>query len=134
MSAHTAKQTGISTTIADLHCPEQLIIWAIRHWLDGSHNWPDIQQMFWQACGITNVEDALQGFQNMVGVVSDCSLPSCEGLERVTPCDPDNSYLVWKLEDNPGIQGSRMPRPPFSALPQSEIDRVRAWIAAGAQQ
>lgn len=73
MSVHEANQTGFSTSIAGLHCPEQLIIWAIRHWLDGSHNWPAIQNMFWQECGITNVEAALQGFQDMVEILSTSS-------------------------------------------------------------
>ena len=73
MSAHMAKQTAISTTIAELHCPEQLIVWAIRHWLDGSHDWPAIQQVFWQACGIVNVEAALQDFQEMIGILSTSS-------------------------------------------------------------
>ena len=50
---------------------------------------------------------------------------------RVVPYDPDASYLMEKLvSDTPSV-GTRMP--PLGALPQSYIERVRAWIAAGAR-
>jgi hypothetical protein len=59
--------------------------------------------------------------------------PSAEvpTLLRVEPGNPDNSYLIRKLEGGPDIVGAQMPRggPP---LPQETIDDVRAWIAAGA--
>jgi len=52
-------------------------------------------------------------------------------LERVKPGDPDNSYLVQKLEGASTITGARMPfGGPY--LDQATIDQVRAWIAAGA--
>jgi hypothetical protein len=52
-------------------------------------------------------------------------------LKRVKPGDPDNSYVVHKLEGSAGISGSRMPLGgPF--LSQATIDEVRAWISAGA--
>ena len=48
-------------------------------------------------------------------------------LDRVEPGDPDNSYLIRKLEGGPGITGSRMPfGGPF--LDQPTIDMVRQWI------
>ncbi len=52
-------------------------------------------------------------------------------LLRVEPGNPDNSYLIHKLEGGPNILGAQMPRggPPLS---QEIIDDVRAWIAAGA--
>lgn len=45
--------------------------------------------------------------------------------------DPDNSYLVQKIDGRATV-GGRMPlgRAP---LPQASIDLVRSWIAAGAQ-
>ena len=52
-------------------------------------------------------------------------------LDRVEPGDPDNSYLIRKLEGGPGISGDRMPQNgPF--LPQATIDMIRQWIASGA--
>jgi hypothetical protein len=51
---------------------------------------------------------------------------------RVKPGDPDNSYVVSKLEGAAGITGARMPfGGPY--LDQATIDQVRAWITAGAQ-
>jgi hypothetical protein len=51
-------------------------------------------------------------------------------LNRVTPDDPDNSYLVQKLEGTAAV-GGRMPQGgPF--LDQATIDMVRQWIADGA--
>src|SRR5438874_2689980 len=52
-------------------------------------------------------------------------------LQRVKPGDPDNSYVVQKLEGAATIAGNRMPLGgPF--LDQATIDQVRAWITAGA--
>jgi len=52
-------------------------------------------------------------------------------LKRVKPGDPDNSYLIRKLNGGPGISGSRMPQG-GPALPPSQIQRIRDWILAGA--
>jgi hypothetical protein len=53
-------------------------------------------------------------------------------LMRVLPGDPDNSYLVRKMEGGPGIFGQRMPfvGPPF--LTSGQITIVRRWIEVGA--
>ncbi len=53
-------------------------------------------------------------------------------LFRVTPGDPDNSYLVWKIEGRPEIVGERMPRG-RDPLPPEAINAIRQWIADGAQ-
>ena len=51
--------------------------------------------------------------------------------DRVAPGDPDNSYLIRKLEGDAGIVGSRMPQGgPF--LDQATTDQIRQWIADGA--
>jgi hypothetical protein len=59
--------------------------------------------------------------------------PSSEvaSLQRVTPGDPDASYLIQKLEGRAAV-GAQMPlgQP---ALPQATIDVIRQWIANGAQ-
>ena len=52
-------------------------------------------------------------------------------LNRVTPGDPNASYLIRKLEGGPGISGQQMPRGgPF--LSAAQIQRVRDWVTAGA--
>ena len=61
------------------------------------------------------------------------NIPSAEvsDLFRVEPGNPDDSYLVRKLEGGPDISGSQMPLggPP---LDPDMIDMVREWILAGA--
>lgn len=54
------------------------------------------------------------------------------GAIRVIPGDPDNSYLVHKIDGRTGIVGVRMPSsgPPF--LTDGQILILRRWIALGA--
>lgn len=65
-------------------------------------------------------------FANTVNVPSN-QVPT---LDRVEPGDPDNSYLVRKIEGT-ASGGSRMPLG-GPALSQDLIDDVRQWIADGA--
>jgi hypothetical protein len=62
------------------------------------------------------------------------SVPSSEQptVLRVAPGDPDNSYIIRKLQNTGGISGAQMPLGgPY--LPQSTIDVIKQWITAGAQ-
>jgi hypothetical protein len=54
------------------------------------------------------------------------------GAIRVIPGDPDNSYLIQKLEGATGIAGRRMPftGPPY--LTDGQILIIRRWITLGA--
>jgi hypothetical protein len=54
------------------------------------------------------------------------------GTIRVIPGDPDNSYLIQKLEGSIAITGRRMPQngPPY--LTDGQILIIRRWIAIGA--
>jgi hypothetical protein len=63
---------------------------------------------------------------NLVNVTSAQAPP----LQRVTPGDPNNSYLIQKLEGTASV-GARMPAfsPP---LDQATIDAIRDWISNGA--
>lgn len=74
------------------------------------------------------VLEAGASFGNLVNVPS----RQRSNLNRVTPNDPDNSYLIKKLRGDPDIAGSRMPRNgPF--LTDAEIARFVAWIDKGAR-
>ena len=102
----------------------------------------DVQPIFTGNCAFSGCHagsDPAQGmslsagraFSSVVNVAAR-ELPS---MNRVTPNQPDNSYLVHKVQGthlDAGGSGSRMPlnRSPLS---QSDIDLVRAWIQAGAQ-
>lgn len=62
----------------------------------------------------------------LVGVTS-LEVPA---LKRVTAGDPNNSYVIHKVEGTQTV-GSRMPvGGPF--LSQTDINQIRAWIQAGA--
>lgn len=55
------------------------------------------------------------------------------GVNRVTPGDPDNSYLYIKVAGNciaPNCLGDRMPQ--GGALGAADIQTIRDWIAGGA--
>jgi hypothetical protein len=66
-------------------------------------------------------------FASLVNVAS----TSEPAFLRVAPSDPDNSYLVIKLEGRQAV-GSRMP---LTGGPLDNIDltNIRNWIAQGAQ-
>jgi hypothetical protein len=74
--------------------------------------------------------DAAHSYSLLVGV------PSAEqpSLLRVKAGDPDNSYIIRKLEGGPGIVGVQMPAdgPPY--LPQATINVIRSWITNGAMK
>jgi methionine-rich copper-binding protein CopC len=72
--------------------------------------------------------DAAHSYNLLVGV------PSAEepNLLRVKTGDPDNSYMVRKIEGpSAGIIGGQMPlgEPP---LPQATINAIRQWVTNGA--
>jgi hypothetical protein len=77
------------------------------------------------------VLEAGQSHANLVGVEPTNPAAFEAGLLRVDPDDPDNSFLLIKLEGPSPEEGSQMPLglPPLSA---SEIQLIRDWIAAGA--
>ena len=54
------------------------------------------------------------------------------GAIRVIPGDPDNSYLIHKIEGSPGIVGQRMPRTNGPFLTPGQTLIIRSWIARGA--
>lgn len=73
--------------------------------------------------------DASHSYALLVGVPSN----EASSLQRVQAGNPDNSYLIRKLEGAAGIVGGRMPlNGPY--LQQSTIDVIRQWIANGAAQ
>jgi hypothetical protein len=71
--------------------------------------------------------DAANSYALLVNTASS-EVPS---LMRVNPGNPDQSYLLQKIEGTAAVGG----RMPFgqAPLPQDRIDLVRSWIAGGAQ-
>jgi hypothetical protein len=56
------------------------------------------------------------------------------GAIRIIPGDPDNSYLIQKLEGTPGIVGQRMPFNGGPYLTTGQMLILRRWIANGASR
>jgi hypothetical protein len=54
------------------------------------------------------------------------------GAVRVIPGDPDNSYVIQKLEGQSGIVGERMPRTGGPYLTEGQMTIIKRWIATGA--
>jgi len=54
------------------------------------------------------------------------------GATRVIPGDPENSYLIHKLEGRPGIVGARMPLNSPAYLTDGQIRVIKRWIELGA--
>lgn len=67
-------------------------------------------------------------YSQLVGVASSQK----PGAVRVIPGDPDNSYLVQKIEGAPGIVGQRMPRNNGPFLTPGQVLIIRTWIRQGA--
>ena len=85
-----------------------------------------------QPGGKPMVLTASQSYDNVVGVASD-ELPT---MQRIRAGQPDNSYLIHKLQGThrtAGGSGERMPLG-SAALPQATIDRIRTWVANGASR
>jgi len=102
----------------------------------------DIQPIFTANCALSgchagtspqqgqNLSDGL-AYQSIVNV------PANEraGLMRVLPSQPDSSYLVHKVQGTQASVGGSGGQMPLGGTPlsQSQIDLIRAWIAAGAK-
>lgn len=76
-----------------------------------------------------SLDSASESFDNLV------SVPSRQQpvLLLVDPGNPDDSYMVWKIEGRAAIDGGQMPlnQPP---LFDDEIEAIRQWILDGALQ
>lgn len=70
--------------------------------------------------------DEANSYGSLVGVSSS----EVSSILRVAPGDPDNSYLIQKLEGSASV-GAQMPLN-APALLQADIDVIRQWISDGA--
>jgi len=110
---------------------------------DTAAGFPTIQkQIFDQSCLAGGCHNSIsragnlvlvdgQSYQQLVNRQSDNAAAQQAGLARVTPFQPDASFLLIKVTNPAPSQGSRMP---LSAAPLSsaQIDMIRQWIAGGA--
>lgn len=85
----------------------------------------------------TNVGRNPAGSLNLIegaayGSLVNVPSPNKPGAIRVIPGDPENSYLIQKLEGRSGIVGMRMPRTGGPYLTDGQILVIKRWIAIGA--
>ena len=78
---------------------------------------------------IMDLTSAQASFDNLVNVAS-LQMP---GAIRVLPGDPDNSYLIHKLEGTAAV-GGRMPAGSPNPLDPATIADIRQWITDGAMR
>jgi hypothetical protein len=76
--------------------------------------------------GVMNLTDG-NSYASLVGVAS-IEKPA---LMRVNPGDPENSYIIHKLEGRGGISGQRMPLN-GTPLTDGQILVIKRWIELGA--
>jgi hypothetical protein len=55
------------------------------------------------------------------------------GATRVVPGDPENSYIIHKLEGRADIVGTRMPRGGSGFLTDGQVLVIKRWIQLGAR-
>ena len=67
---------------------------------------------------------------DIAGEIIDVSSTQNTGLKRIEPGNPEDSYLLRKVEGR-DIVASQMPAD-GTVLSAAQIDRIRAWIEAGA--
>lgn len=79
--------------------------------------------------GVMNLSTEQASFDNLVNQAS--LQPGGGAALRVTPGQPNNSYLIQKLENMQMVGGVM---PPTGMLPQPDIDQIRLWITNGAQR
>ncbi len=102
----------------------------------------DIQPIFTANCALSGCHagtspqqnqnlSAGLAYQYIVNVASN----ERAGMKRVLPFQPDSSYLVHKIQGTQLSVGGSGDQMPLGATPltQSQIDLIRAWIAAGAK-
>jgi hypothetical protein len=77
--------------------------------------------------GVMDLSSEQASYDNLVNIAA--LQVGGGGTFRVLPGDPDNSYLIQKLEDNQMV-GNGMP--PGAGLDQAIINDIRLWITNGA--
>ena len=69
-------------------------------------------------------------YANLVGVAS----PSVPGLNLIEPNEPENSYLMNKLNNTQGEAGGSGTQMPPGGLSDAQIQLIEDWILAGAPE
>jgi len=93
-------------------------------------------EVFNKSCGFSSCHNGESYLLDLSTITASAAMVDQESARApneifVIPGDPDNSYLIKKLEGEESIIDEAMP-PPAGGLEDSKIAMVRDWIAAGA--
>ncbi len=102
----------------------------------------DVQPILTASCAVSGCHTgsspaqsmSLSAGQTFANTVNRAALEA-PNLARVCPGNPDESYLVHKVQGTQGTVGGSGARMPLGGQPlsQPQINTIRAWISAGAQ-
>lgn len=101
----------------------------------------DVQPILTASCAFSGCHGGASPAQGMSLVAGQTfantvNVPANElaSMDRIEPNQPDQSYLVRKIEGTQAAAGGSGARMPLggAALSQSDIDTIRGWISAGA--
>jgi len=100
----------------------------------------EIAPMLQTHCAVCHLTGQEAGNMSLVPAKAVAALVNVKSTEapaltRVVPGDPDNSYLIMKLEGTQDKHGGVGAQMPFGAPPLSpdQIAKIRKWIADGAK-
>ena len=101
----------------------------------------DVQPILSNSCAFSGCHAGTspqQGMNLSLGLThsNTVNVPSNEsGLDRIEPGQPNQSYLVHKIQGTQGTVGGSGAQMPFGGTPlsQANIDIIRAWITDGAK-
>jgi hypothetical protein len=147
MASHLVRLAGVGSVLAGLACAGDGSGFMEPDDNDGDGNGgaptlsADVQPIFSSNCALSNCHagsnpvqgmnlSSGQAYANIVNVQSNES-----PLLRVMPGEPDESYLVHKIQGTQGTVGGSGAQMPFGTQPlsQDQIDLIREWITDGAQ-
>jgi len=124
---------GVCSALALAGCPGTLSNPA--DFVDGGSTEKSAEMILEESCGIGGCHDDItkaQGLDLVTPPVEDsvvdqpATAVGCESETLVVAGDPNNSYLLHKIEAAFGICGTQMPQ--LGSLPESEVEILRQWI------
>lgn len=102
----------------------------------------DVQPILSASCAVAGCHTGTSPAQSMnlsagQTLGNTVNVPSLEvpNLARICPGNPDQSYLVHKIQGTQASVGGSGSRMPLGGQPlsQGQINTIRAWVSAGAQ-
>ena len=121
-------------TVADLTFPEQLVLWALRHWREEETDWTKVEREFGRACGPAAARIALDALTEMLRAMEagacrsmQCHKLCCSGVS------PDEQAVLALLAAGQADDGVGARRVALSMAPPCQCAKLLELAAiAGA--